>query len=123
MSTIDPAAQEEMQKYEKLQEEQYRSDLKTVMETPQGRRVLYRVVFQLAAVESLSYTGSSEQTFFREGRRDVGISLMRELQDELPEQYLTMLSEAVLEAAKQTQRIKRIKEDANARADGPGNDD
>lgn len=112
-----------MQKYEKLQEEQYRSDLKTVMETPQGRRVLYRVVFQLAAVESLSYTGSSEQTFFREGRRDVGISLMRELQDELPEQYLTMLSEAVLEAAKQTQRIKRIKEDANARADGPGNDD
>jgi hypothetical protein len=118
-----PAAQTEAQteakKYEVLQESQFTSDLGEVMATGQGRRVMYRMVFSIAGAESLSYSGNNDQTNFREGRRDVGLTLMREMQDRHPELYLQMLSEAVIAAADVTRRTKRISEEAHGRDDGP----
>lgn len=115
----DSAAQAELRKYDALREAQYRSDLGAVLATPQGRRVLYRIIFTVAGAESLSFTGSNEGTNFREGRRDVGLTLIREAQDLHPEAYLAMLSEAVLEAADVTRRMKRIQEEAHVGSDGP----
>lgn len=108
-------SQEELKKYEKLKDSQYEADLGAVLSTPQGRRVLYRLIFSVAGAESLSYTGVNESTNFREGRRDVGLTLMRETQELHPELYLQMLSEAVIEAAEVSQRIKRVQEEAHGR--------
>jgi hypothetical protein len=111
------ASQEELKKYERLRDAQFSSDLGAVLETPQGRRVLYRVIFSVAGVESLSYTGVNEATNFREGRRDVGLTLIREAQEMHPELYLLMLSEAVREASEVTMRMKRVQEEAHGRSD------
>ena len=112
-------ANEELKKYDKLKDEQARSDLKWVLEDPRGRRAMYRTIFTIAGAESLSYTGASDSTNFREGRRDVGLTLIRELQECATELYLLMLSEAITEASEVALRIKRITEESNARADGP----
>jgi hypothetical protein len=112
-------SQEEMKKIEKLRDVQKVSDLSAVLGTGPGRRVMYRVVFEVAGAESLSYTGVNEGTNFREGRRDVGLTLMREMQELVPELYLLMLSEAVTEAAELTRKMKRIKEAAHGGSDGP----
>lgn len=112
-------ANAEMKKYEDLRAEQVKADFKWVMEDPRGRRAVYEMIFNVAGSESLSYTGVSESTMFREGRRDVGLTLMRQLQEAVPELYLQMLSEAVLEAAEVTRRMKRITETYNGGTNDP----
>jgi hypothetical protein len=67
--------------------------LRTVMHTPAGRRVLFRIIDEIAGLSSVSFTGNSE-TFYREGRRSVGVDLMREIQEACPQDYMTMLVEA-----------------------------
>ncbi len=115
MPTDDKTYNAELLKYEQLKTLQWDSDLKFVMDDPRGRRVLYKFIFQLAAVESLSYnaTGNNE-TNFREGRRDVGLLMMKELQDRLPEQYLAMLGEAIRAAADLQLKLKILKEKSDA---------
>jgi len=109
--------QDELEKYDKLRLEQETLDLKAVMELGAGRRLMYRAIFAIAGAETLSYTGSNDATNFREGRRDVGLTLMREAQEKVPELYLTMLGEAISEAARVTERMKFAKEKAHVRDD------
>lgn len=52
-------------------------DLEKVLATPEGRRVLTRVIDN-AGVFNRSFTGNSE-TFFREGRRSVGLDLVEHI--------------------------------------------
>jgi hypothetical protein len=109
-------AQRGAKEAEKLRREVELSDLQDVMALPAGRRVLYRIVYEIAGAESLSYTGSAE-TYFREGRRDVGLTIRSEMQDNFPELYLRMIAE---KTASHQEDLRRRKEE---RASTEMNDD
>ena len=62
-----------------------------VMATVQGRLFVSRILKGTGFL-SISFTGSSE-TFFREGRRSVGLQLYNELMDLCPDLYWQMVKE------------------------------
>jgi len=62
----------------KTARQQLDEDLRAVMSTAAGRRVMWYVL-SLGRVFNLSMTGNS-MTFFHEGRRSLGLVLMRDLQ-------------------------------------------
>lgn len=66
-------------------------DLRVVMSTVQGRRVINRIM-EFCGMFRTSFTGNS-YTFFNEGQRNVGLFLYGELQ-EVPDLYLDMIAEA-----------------------------
>lgn len=70
----------------------YVSDLGAVLAMPEGRRLIFSVIDAKCGTFGASYTGNSE-TFLREGKRAVGISLMQEIQTLFPKLYVEMLSE------------------------------
>lgn len=67
------------------------ADLKWVLSDRRGRRFYRRLVEHTGVFQS-SFTGNSE-TFFREGRRDVGLKLMADLTRNAPEAYSVMMQE------------------------------
>ena len=77
---------------EKLGRERDLADFMHVMESAQGRRVVYRYL-GICGLYRTSFTGNNT-TFFNEGRRDIGLQLMADVQDSSPELYLKMLHEA-----------------------------
>jgi len=70
---------------------QEEDDIKELLSTPVGRRHYWRLLGKTGIFES-SFTGNSE-TFFREGRRDVGLMLMADIIDIMPESYVLMIQE------------------------------
>jgi len=69
-------------------------ELRAVMVTPPGRRVVFRLLDSSTNLFGQSFTGDALTSAFGEGRRAVGISLMQELQRACPREYLQMLGEA-----------------------------
>ena len=70
---------------------QVKEDFKWVVSTEQGRRFLWDLL-AFTGVYRSSFTGNST-TFFNEGRRDVGLKLIGQLNEYAPEVYVTMLKE------------------------------
>jgi hypothetical protein len=66
-------------------------DLKWLMSDKRGRRVIWRLLESTGLYQS-SFTGNSE-TFFREGRRDVGLKLLATVQDVTPDGFMLMMKE------------------------------
>lgn len=69
------------------------NDLKLVMETECGRRVIWRLMEQ-AGVFSSSYTGEALSSAFAEGKRNSGLRLFNEVMQACPDLYLVMAAEA-----------------------------
>lgn len=67
-----------------------------LMRTPEGRRVAWHIL-SAAGVFRLSFTGDSAQTFFREGRRSIGLELMALLTTYHPHGYQQMITENAVE--------------------------
>lgn len=77
----------------KLESEQRDADLKTVMETPAGRRFVHRLLAN-AKLEEGSYAGElTHASAFNEGVREMAVKLNRELKRVCPELRLLMLQE------------------------------
>lgn len=92
---------------------QRHADVREVMDSPAGRRFVWGSIRDAGTFGS-SFTGNSE-TFFREGRRDVGIRLMSEVQTVCPELYVVMLTEAMAE--QRTATLQRAQADELAAHD------
>lgn len=75
----------------KLRRERELNDLRSVLNTIEGRRFLWRIL-EFCGLYKTSFTGSSE-TFFLEGQRNVGIKLITEIIETEPEAYLLMMKE------------------------------
>ena len=67
-------------------------DIKWLMSGPRGRRIVFRWLHR-SGIWASSFTGNSE-TFFREGRREMGLWLWTLLQVECLEEYGLMIQEA-----------------------------
>lgn len=83
---------QEVEKKSHLQREQELNDFRFIMQTPEGRRYVWRLLRE-AGVFRTSFTGNSE-TFFREGMRNMGLMIMNDLNEACPERYLQMTNEA-----------------------------
>lgn len=98
MSNFDPLdlrgqerAKEESDERNRLTVEQERDDMKWLMGSKRGRRIVWRLLERTGVYRS-SFTGNSE-TFFREGQRNVGLMLMAQIHEVCPDQYALMLKE------------------------------
>lgn len=89
----DEVAIAEARRKEKLAQAQWVADLVSVLSTPAGRRLYYRIVFEIAGAVRASFHNSGSVMAFQEGRRDVGLTLATEAQDNAPLLYIEMLSE------------------------------
>lgn len=67
-------------------------DFKWLVAHKQGRRLLWRLL-SMTGVFTSSMTGNS-QTFFNEGRRDIGLQLMAEVNEHSLEAFVQMMKEA-----------------------------
>lgn len=65
---------------EKAERSAYLIDLRDVMQTPQGRRVL-KGLLSRTHVFAVSLSGDVAATAFREGERNVGLSLMSDMRE------------------------------------------
>jgi hypothetical protein len=110
MKTNDEAKIGEVRKREKVADFQWKDDFRYVMDNPRGRRVIYKIIFNLAGVERSSFNPSGSVTYFNEGMREVGLELMRQLQNLHPELYLRMLEEAFKDAAEVNLRRQKREE-------------
>jgi hypothetical protein len=68
-----------------------REDVAWLMGSPRGRRIVWRLL-ETCGVYRSSMTGNSE-TYFREGMRNVGLILLRDIHDATPDEFVLMLKE------------------------------
>lgn len=66
-------------------------DFKWLMGNKRGRRIVWRLLERTGVYRS-SFTGNSE-TFFREGMRNVGLTLLAQIHEITPDQFAVMLKE------------------------------
>lgn len=67
-------------------------DIRGLMSTVSGRRVVWRLL-EKAGIYRTSFTGTNE-TFFNEGMRNVGLFLLSEVMAYSPDDYFLMMKEA-----------------------------
>lgn len=78
----DPKTKEQQEK-RRLRKEKEMDDLRKVLGTPEGERVLWRILKKTKFFDS-SWTGNST-TFYNEGMREVGRLLLAEIAEASPE--------------------------------------
>lgn len=102
------------EEHRRLQED---DDIRSLLALPHGRRVIFRLIEETARVFSGSISTDPYATAFNEGRRDVGITLMRRVQQAAPESYIQALADALAERREAAHdEAERQKE---ARGDNP----
>lgn len=69
------------------------SDLRRLMAEPWSRRWLWSLLGQAGVFES-SFHPSGSITYFNEGRRVIGLDLLKDITTLCPTDYLTMIDEA-----------------------------
>ena len=96
-----------------LDERKTREDercLLAVMESAEGRAFIWRVIDELSRVDGLSYTEQNpHHTSFMEGRRDLGLDVLRLAQEASTDLYLKMIAEAQERNILDMERRKRLR--------------
>lgn len=76
----------------KLRRDQELDDVRALMDTPEGRRFMWRLLDR-AGIYRTTFTGNSA-SFFNEGMRNLGLIFVADVHEVCPEQYTRMLAEA-----------------------------
>ena len=87
----------------------YIEDLKSILQTKQGRNVLWQMLEQ-ANVFGMSYTGEVNSTFFNEGARSAGNRLLVQIQQASPESFLLMQKEHLEKIQAENSRKEKERE-------------
>lgn len=77
---------------ERMEAQEVLNDVIAVMNTAAGRRYVWRLLEQ-ARVFGSSYAHQSNQTFFREGQRNMGLWIFTQVLEASPELFLLMQKE------------------------------
>ena len=77
----------------KRKREKELQDLRKVLGSSEGRRVLWRILTK-GAIFNSSFAQNANETFFNEGRRSVGLWLTQEISDADLEKFFQMHREA-----------------------------
>lgn len=86
------AASEAKQRRERIRQETDDADLKWLMGTRRGRRILWRMLDR-AGVFRLSFNTNAMAMAFAEGQRNEGLRILARIHALCPERYPTMVSE------------------------------
>ena len=81
----------------KRSEETYRRALAKVLETPEGRRVLWRVLESAGIYRSTFAGDDTHRSAMLEGRRSMGLELFDDIMSYVPGQYPVMQRESLSE--------------------------
>jgi hypothetical protein len=92
----DPKQVKAAKSKEVSKRDQELDDVIHVLSSVQGRRFLWRVL-GLCHVFKTSFTGNST-TFFNEGKRDIGLRILGDINEASPESYLAMMQESKKES-------------------------
>lgn len=90
-NAADPQQVKEAAQKVKYGREQELNDVRSILATREGLRFMWRYLSECGIFKT-SMTGSS-QTFFLEGRRDIGLRLLTDVNEADPEAYFRMISE------------------------------
>jgi hypothetical protein len=84
---------EERRKQDELRKEQREEDWRQIMALPAGRRWLWRLLEERCQVWGLSFNVDAALERLSEGRRSIGVELIRECQRLARAEYVRMLTE------------------------------
>ncbi len=82
------------QKDERRQRQQQLNDICAVMDTPEGRRLIWRLL-EKSHMFKTSYGGRTNDFIFNEGERNIGIFIFDEVIEANSELYLLMQKEQI----------------------------
>ena len=103
---IDEANKESQKEYEKLQDRK-EDDVRKVLKTPEGRRLLLEIITESGVVHA-SFSQNSMVTAFNEGKRDIGLFLLKKIDKVEPMAFSQMLREYFSESrSKKNQREEK----------------
>jgi hypothetical protein len=111
----NPVVQGKLRSREKLVEIQRVADIRSVMDSPEGRRFMYTLIFDRCGVMSV-YPGSDSGIYRSEGRRQMGAEIVMDLQLKMPDRYMMMITEHLNDLTNE-QRLR------DAATTDPGDDD
>lgn len=77
---------------EKFNRERELDDLRFILSSQQGRRFYWRLL-EKTGIFKVSFTGNPGWTEFNEGRREVGLWALGEMNEACPEAWLEILKE------------------------------
>jgi hypothetical protein len=95
-SGLTPEEQERVERDEqeaKRRRARELKDIKAVMGTIEGRRVVWSIL-DSAGIFKTSFTGETNSTIFNEGQRNGGLRLFSDIMESCPDLYLNMADEA-----------------------------
>jgi hypothetical protein len=82
---------EDIENQRKLERDIEKADFAWLMSDTRGRRFMWRML-EFTGLYRSSFTGNNE-TFFKEGARNVGLRLISDIHEFAPESYTQMLDE------------------------------
>ena len=75
------------------QREQEKADFAWLVGDARGRRFIWRLL-SITGIFRSSFSGDSNRTFFQEGERNIGLQVMRDINEVCPEKMAEMIREA-----------------------------
>ena len=90
---------EKREKKEKRLLKQRKNDLKTILDTPGGRRFIWNLLSDCGLFQT-SYATHSNQMAFNEGQRNVALRLQVEVMEARPDAFGQMMQESKKEELK-----------------------
>ena len=95
---------------QKLNRERELSDIQALLRTPEGRRFLWRLLFDVCGMFRASLAGDYAVTAFNEGKRDVGLLFLTDVNMTDRNAFAQMQSEYYSKLKSEEVQIKRLKE-------------
>lgn len=86
-------------------------DLQAVLKTPQGRRVLWRLLQASRVRQHAFVPGDSLATAFHCGQQSIGLFLLGEIEEAAPNAYTQMRGEYLSEVTSEQNEINRLTEE------------
>jgi hypothetical protein len=92
-NAADEGGLESQRQAEHNEKRRRRDDLKQVLGTREGRRLLNRLI-QMCGVYDHGFEPSGQKMAYEKGQRDIGVMIVADIKEVSPESYLTMLRES-----------------------------
>lgn len=95
---------------ERRRRERELTDVREVIDSPQGRRFVWRLLSDARVFASCFVAGDPHSTSANEGKRDMGLLILNDLMVARPEAFAQMQREFISEQKQQLEEEKKLKE-------------
>lgn len=92
MNAVDHVSIKKKQEQQRLAAKQYQEDFKKLVTVPEFRRFFWELLSR-TGIYTTSFHQSGSVVYFNEGRREIGLRYMSEINDMAPEALLKMITD------------------------------